>query len=106
MAYRTQFGMWEKLESRGKGGQGEVFRARKINAQRKAPISTLADAIRQCAGYNASGRQEAANDIVSLIREIARDAVIQAYAQVGALKVLHERPQRRPRPECRQSLRH
>ena len=87
---RTNFGEWEKLESRGKGGQGEVFRARKIPPEPPVSLDRLMDAIRKCAGFSASEREPAASEIVSLIRGIVKGVVAQDHAQLGALKVLHE----------------
>jgi serine/threonine protein kinase len=89
MADRTQYGEWEKLESRGKGGQGEVFRARKASAQQQVYLNALADAIRNAAGYELSSRNQSAEAIVTLVRELAKEAVIRERAQIGAIKVLH-----------------
>ena len=61
MGERTQFGTWEKLELKGKGGQGEVFRARKITPPSQINPSGLADAVRECAAYKSvTDRQQAA----------------------------------------------
>jgi serine/threonine protein kinase len=83
------FGEWEKLESRGKGGRGEVFRARKAGPAKAVPLERVMDTIRECAGYGASERRVAAEAFITVIQEIAADVVAQVHAQIGALKVLH-----------------
>jgi serine/threonine protein kinase len=91
MAERTQFGTWVKLESKGRGGQGEVFRARKINPPSQVNLSWLADAVRDSGEYKSiADRQQGAERLVSLIRQIATEVSDGEHAQIGALKVLHE----------------
>jgi serine/threonine protein kinase len=94
---RTVFDAWEKLESRGKGGQGEVFRARRTHpgtpAAIQPPTGTLERVlatIREAAGYGFSPeRHSAGEEFISLIRGIAANVVAQDHAQIGALKLLH-----------------
>jgi serine/threonine protein kinase len=81
MAQRTQYGNWEKLESLGKGGQGEVFRARRTVAD-----SQVSQDILQAVDSIASVNSAAASRLVSLIRTISNEE----RTPLGALKILHE----------------
>src|ERR1043165_553711 len=90
MPERTNFNEWEKLESRGKGGQGEVFRTRKACPKAVVSIERVMQAIRDCAAYTyADTRRTAAEEFISLVREIASGDLVQNHAQIGALKLLH-----------------
>jgi len=87
----TAHSIWHMAETgvQGEGGQGEVFRARQMSAPQHFNSIGLADTIRQCAGHHGEERAKAADWIVSLVRDIAREAAAQDCAPIGALKVLH-----------------
>jgi serine/threonine protein kinase len=89
MSSKTHLGGWETFRSLGKGGQGEVFLARKVRDFTPQPIDQLLDAIRNAAGYgNPDARQRAAHDLVNFVRTIAAEVALQDQAQIGALKLL------------------
>lgn len=90
MADRTNFNGWEKLDSRGKGGQGEVFRVRKGGDSPAVSVDRGMDAIRGCAAYaSRPDRETAGREFVSFIRDIVREVAAGDRAPLGALKMLH-----------------
>ena len=91
MSNLKDFGGWEALDSLGKGGQGEVFRARRTPTESPLPMDRMMDAVRLSASYTyASERRTATDELVSFIRMIGTEIVTKDRAQIGALKLLHK----------------
>jgi serine/threonine protein kinase len=90
MPDRTDFNGWQKLNSLGRGGQGEVFLARKTAPPAPIPLEQLLEVIHTSGslGY-ADKRRKAAEEFVSLVRMIATNVLSEDHAPVGALKISH-----------------
>jgi serine/threonine protein kinase len=87
---RTQFGPWEKLDSLGKGGQGEVFLARKASTDRSRLIQSIVDSVKVIA-ESAFTREEAEEKAAQLL-SVIQAVLAERDAPLGALKILHPIP--------------
>jgi hypothetical protein len=86
MAERTIYGEWEMLNSLGRGGQGEVFRARKAYKDPPNILEDIQQVIGRIAGVNTvSAKNGAAERLVSMIRFLSTED----HGPVCALKILH-----------------
>ena len=86
MAERTQYGEWERSHSLGRGGQGEVFRARKSLTD----LPELTESIRKAIFILGTvqpleEKKQQAAELLWIIRAISAER----DAPVGALKILH-----------------
>jgi serine/threonine protein kinase len=80
-----RLGTWEKLNSLGRGGQGEVFKARKISTDSSQLIERIQKAISTTVGTQPALKIGGAEELISVLRAIATEQ----QAPLGALKVLH-----------------
>ena len=89
MSNHTNFNGWQRLDSLGRGGQGEVFRAQKTAGPTPIPVDRVTSAVKRFEGHDREEWRMGAEQLVSIIREIATEITAQDRAQIGALKVLH-----------------
>jgi serine/threonine protein kinase len=85
----TKFAEWHRMTHLGRGGQGEVFLAKKLPKQHGVPVSRIMKAVKDSGGFVMGEKEIGAKDLISIIREIVAEAAEADRAEVGALKILH-----------------
>jgi serine/threonine protein kinase len=86
---RTQFGPWEKLSSLGKGGQGEVFLARKASTNMSRLVESVLNSVKVIADTQPRYTHEEAEQKAAALISVMRAIAVERDAPLAALKILH-----------------
>ena len=81
-----RFGTWEKGEFKGRGGQGDVYLARKVVLDPLGWAERLKNTV---AGLNGIANVERNLQRAADFRELLHEAALQRDAPMGALKIMH-----------------